>query len=208
MKIARSIYPIVVALAAAVLGNLAQAQAVNLQFVPIGNPGNANDTTGYGGVSYTFYIAKYTVTLSQYTAFLNAVAKTDTYSLYDPSLATDLNIAGISRSGASGGYSYSVIGDGNRPVTYISWLDAARFVNWLNNGCRFHRAGCLHAQRRHDQRPGDKERRCDVLDPERERMVQGGLLRSQLWRIGRGRLLAVCDAEQQHAGERGGEQSE
>jgi len=27
-----------------------------------------------------------------------------------------------------------VIGDGNRPVTYVSWYDAARFSNWLQNG--------------------------------------------------------------------------
>jgi formylglycine-generating enzyme required for sulfatase activity len=27
-----------------------------------------------------------------------------------------------------------VIGDGNRPVTYVSWYDAARFSNWLSNG--------------------------------------------------------------------------
>jgi hypothetical protein len=27
-----------------------------------------------------------------------------------------------------------VIGDGNRPVTYVSWFDAARFANWMNNG--------------------------------------------------------------------------
>jgi formylglycine-generating enzyme required for sulfatase activity len=49
-------------------------------------------------------------------------------------MATDLNIAGISRTGASGSYSYSVIGSPNKPVTYVSWGDAARFANWLHNG--------------------------------------------------------------------------
>jgi sulfatase modifying factor 1 len=62
------------------------------------------------------------------------VAATDTYSLYNTSMATNLNIAGISRTGASGSYSYSVIGSANHPVTYVSWGDAARFSNWLNNG--------------------------------------------------------------------------
>ena len=85
-------------------------------------------------MSYTYAIGTYEVTLLQYTAFLNAVGATDTNALYNPSMETDLNIAGISRSGASGSFAYSVIGDGNRPVTYVSWFDAARFTNWLHNG--------------------------------------------------------------------------
>jgi len=47
---------------------------------------------------------------------------------------TDLNVAGISRSGSTGSYVYSVIGDGDRPVTYVSWFDAARMANWMQNG--------------------------------------------------------------------------
>jgi formylglycine-generating enzyme required for sulfatase activity len=78
------------------------------------------------------------VTIGQYTAFLNAVAATDTYSLYNAGVAFDLSVAGISRTGASGSYSYSVINNGgnsgNRPITYVSWFDAARFANWMTNG--------------------------------------------------------------------------
>ena len=48
-------------------------------------------------------------------------------------MATDLNIAGIAQSGVSPNYSYSVIGSANKPVTYVSWGDAARFANWLHN---------------------------------------------------------------------------
>ena len=40
-------------------------------------------TTGYGSVPYTFQMGKYDVTTGQYTAFLNAVAKTDPYGLYN-----------------------------------------------------------------------------------------------------------------------------
>ena len=47
---------------------------------------------------------------------------------------TILNIAGILRSGVQGGFTYSVIGDGQKPVTHVSWFDAARFTNWLSNG--------------------------------------------------------------------------
>ena len=132
---------------AALLGSLAvSTHAVTIDMVPVGNPGNANDpATGnlYGGVAYDYQIGKYDVTIGQYTEFLNAVAKTDTYSLYNAYMGTDQNSRGISRTGVSGSYSYSVIGpDGvvkrqsgpNRPITFVSWFDSARFANWLANG--------------------------------------------------------------------------
>jgi formylglycine-generating enzyme required for sulfatase activity len=121
----------------AMLCTAATASALTIDTVTIGDPGNPNDPlTGglYGGVSYTYAIGKYEVTLNQYREFLEAVAVTDTYGLYHPSMGTNLNIAGISRGGSPGSYAYSVIGDGNRPVTYVSWYDAARFSNWLSNG--------------------------------------------------------------------------
>ena len=115
----------------------AAASTIPMATVTVGNAGNAADTnTGslYGAVGYNYNIATDDVTLTQYTAFLNSVAATDTYGLYNTSLATDGNVAGISRSGLSGSYSYPVIGDGQRPVTYVSWYDAVRFVNWLGTG--------------------------------------------------------------------------
>jgi sulfatase modifying factor 1 len=125
---------IIAALFAVVLASLNAHATITIDTVTVGNPGNANDSTGFGAVSYTYNIGTYEVSLLQYATFLNAVAATDTYSLWDPNMATDLNVAGISRSGSSGSYTYSVIGDGNRPVTYVSWFDAARFTNWLGNG--------------------------------------------------------------------------
>lgn len=113
------------------------AAAINISYVPIGNPGNAADpATGslYGAVAYDYQIAKNETTITEYAAFLNAVAKTDTYGLYATSMQTDGNIAGIQRIGTSGSYSYTVLGSGNRPITYVSWFDAARFANWLHNG--------------------------------------------------------------------------
>ena len=105
----------------------------------MGDPGNQADTrtgarSGYGDVAAAFKIGTYEVTTQQYTDFLNAVADTDTYGLYNTSMATSPNSDQILRSGSSGSYTYSVIGSGNRPVTYVSWFDAARFANWMHNG--------------------------------------------------------------------------
>ncbi len=110
--------------------------AITIPTVPVGDLGNPNDpATGslYGGVSTGYNIGKTEVTVGQYTAFLNAVASTDTYSLYNPSMASDANIAGIAQTCTSG-CTYSVIGSANQPVTYVNWGDAARFANWLHNG--------------------------------------------------------------------------
>jgi formylglycine-generating enzyme required for sulfatase activity len=132
----QTLMPFVAALFAAFLSvsRLHAQPLVNIETVMVGDPGNAADTTGCGAVADVFNIGKYEVTIEQYTAFLNAVAATDPYSLYNPRMATDLNIAGITQHGSSGGFSYSVIGSGNRPITYVSWFDAARFANWMHNG--------------------------------------------------------------------------
>ena len=120
--------------AAFILNSNLQAALITIDTVSVGNAGNAADTTGYGAVGYEFNIGKYEVTIGQYTSFLNAVAAIDTYSLYNPNMATDLNIAGITQAGSSGSFAYSVIGSGNRPISYVSWFDAARFANWMQNG--------------------------------------------------------------------------
>lgn len=112
-----------------------RAAVISYETVSVGDAGNPNDSTGYGGVADEYRIGRYDVTIGQYTAFLNATAKTDTYGLYNTSMATNLNIAGIARTGSSGTYTYGVIGgSANRPITYVSWFDAARFANWMHNG--------------------------------------------------------------------------
>ena len=121
----------------------AVAGTVDYTMVTVGNPSNANDTGGgeIGAVNYSYQIGKYDVTIGQYTAFLNAADPngTNPNGLYDSLMGTDLNIAGISyAAGASAGSKYSVMANsgnsGNRPITYVSWFDAARFANWMTNG--------------------------------------------------------------------------
>ena len=100
----------------------------------MGDAGNPNDHhTGYGGVSYGYHIGTYEVTNSQYAAFLNGTAKTDTHGLYDTRMGS--YHGGITRTGRSGSYTYSVkAGMGDKPVNYVSFWDAARFTNWLTSG--------------------------------------------------------------------------
>jgi MYXO-CTERM domain-containing protein len=122
---------------------------MDMPLVAVGNAGNAGeqsrlayygDETFYGGVDYTYRIGKFEATAGQYTEFLNAVAATDTYGLYNIYMwEPDPNDGDfgckIARSGSSGNYTYSVAADwADRPVNYVSWGDAARFANWLTNG--------------------------------------------------------------------------
>ena len=123
-------------LLAAVLLAVSSASAmINIDTVFVGDAGNVNDTANpYGGVAYDYHIGTYEVTNSQYTAFLNATAATDTHSLYNSSMSSSTH-SGITRAGSGGSYTYSVkSGFGNKPVNYVSFWDAARFTNWLTSG--------------------------------------------------------------------------
>ena len=75
-----------------------------IDFVGIGNPGNPNDTTGYGGVPYDYRIGKYTISQNQIDA------------------ATRNGLQNVT----SGPWS------GDQPAANISWYEAAAYVNWLN----------------------------------------------------------------------------
>ena len=85
---------------------------MDMPFVAVGNADNVPDTevmtlggtTGYGSVGYGYWIGKFEVTTGQYTEFLNAVAATDTYGLYNTSMWTAIEANKISRSGESGAY--------------------------------------------------------------------------------------------------------
>ncbi len=151
-------------LAAAIVVWPVIAQAtVTIDLVPVGNPGNSGEVSGpsaggsseskpdrvCGAVDYSYQIGEFEITTGQYLEFLNAVAKTDTYSLFHPAMTYDFyNLYGhddwgcnIIQSGTSGNFTYTapaVVGSQadwlNRPVNNIDWGDAARFCNWMTNG--------------------------------------------------------------------------
>ena len=162
----RKIVACLAVVALALSTTLAHAQVSNvfnmpdgeasLSFVTVGNPGNAPDpNTGYGAVGYTYDIGQCDVTIGQYCQFLNAVAATDTYGLYNSAMSGGYPV-GIVRRGLSGSYTYSVSRSGfgwesyasdypglypsalaaanDAPVFDVTWGDAARFCNWLQNG--------------------------------------------------------------------------
>ena len=114
--------------------------AVTFDWAYVGNAGNAADpSTGRGSVNYGFAISRTEVTNAEYAEFLNTVAADDAFGGVDPTLYNNLmgsaSLGGITRSGSPGTYSYSVRPNmANKPVAYVSFFDAMRFVNWLHNG--------------------------------------------------------------------------
>jgi sulfatase modifying factor 1 len=123
--------PFITLAATAVLISSASASTTTMEWVTVGNPGNAADTTGYGAVSYAYNIGKYEVTNAQYGEFLNAKGQSNSNGIYNANMAS----FGITQSGTSGSFTYNLTGAlANKPVVYVSWYDAARFANWLLNG--------------------------------------------------------------------------
>lgn len=128
--------------------------AITIPTVPIGNPGNPADTrylsyldfyhpNGVGAVAYSYRIGQTEVTNAQYTEFLNAVAASDPYGLYDTDMGDDTYpYSNIIRSGSPGSFTYLVKPPAlsgayrydDKPVVLVDWGDALRFANWMHNG--------------------------------------------------------------------------
>jgi formylglycine-generating enzyme len=135
-------------LSALILATASLAQAVTIDLVPVGNPGNTQDIQPngiFGRVTTSYQIGETEVTNAQYVDFLNAKAATDPYELYNTGM-TQFE-GGIIRATTANGYTYSIkpavagAGPGgtdytyaDKPVVYVSWYDAIRFANWMNNG--------------------------------------------------------------------------
>jgi formylglycine-generating enzyme required for sulfatase activity len=123
------------------LSSMAFAETLNVgffsaDFSDVGNAGNAADSLdhigyrgsiGYGAVSYNYKIAKYETTVAQYVTFLNSVGSAvDQYGLYNPNSGI-LNNNGTYSAGTGRG-------SANKPITYVSYYDAVRYINWIANG--------------------------------------------------------------------------
>jgi formylglycine-generating enzyme required for sulfatase activity len=118
---------------------------VNIDWVPVGHPGNAPDTvvmttdgtSGYGAVPYSYNIGKYDVTNSQYAEFLNTkdASGANLLRLWNSDMGEPAS-GGISFNGLNpaGSRYVLVAGRQKHPVNYVTWYDAVRFANWLNNG--------------------------------------------------------------------------
>lgn len=93
----------------------------DIEFVAIGSPGNSGDPTGspsmVGAVNYPYRIAKYEI----------------------PQDAIDKANAASKASGSSLNITTNELEspEPNDPATYISWEEAAQFVNWLNTSCGY-----------------------------------------------------------------------
>jgi hypothetical protein len=92
------------------------ANTFDINFATIGNAGNADDNTGYGGVGYTYRMGVNEVSRGMIDAY-NALSGVPLLTMSD-----------MTSYGGNGV---------NRPATGISWNEAARFVNWLNTSKGF-----------------------------------------------------------------------
>ncbi len=111
-----------------------RAWGVRIQWENITAPNNPSDFTGHGSVSYDYRIGTFEVTNFEYTEFLNATAASDPNQLYNPSMGSS-SYGGIVRVGDENNYSYLTrLRMADLPVNYVSYFDALRFVNWLENG--------------------------------------------------------------------------
>lgn len=98
-----------------------------IEFVNIPASPSLSDANGFGGVAYAYNISIYTITNAQYAQFLSAIASNDTYGTYIVNMTTNI------RGGINANFTPKN-NMGNKPVNYINWFMAARFVNWLHNG--------------------------------------------------------------------------
>ena len=102
------------------------ASAITIDTVLVGDAANTADSTGYGAVGYDYHIGTYEVTNSQYAAFLNAKAKTDTHALYNTEMSSS-SLGGITRSGAGtvgAPYNYTVKANFAAPSSLLPFIAA------------------------------------------------------------------------------------
>ncbi|MBW2236830.1 MAG: SUMF1/EgtB/PvdO family nonheme iron enzyme [Deltaproteobacteria bacterium] len=130
---------VLTAVCAVLLG--APASAVTIDWVTVGDPGNACDVQFnrcFGAVARTYRVSKTEVTNTQYVEFLNAADPTgaNMLALYSASMGSDATFGGINFVGGNPNGSKYVVKSGfaSKPVNYVSVYDSFRFANWLHNG--------------------------------------------------------------------------
>jgi formylglycine-generating enzyme required for sulfatase activity len=138
------------------LGKSHAKPLVTIETVPVRNPHNSKDKeTGYGAVAHEFAMGKFDVTVAQYAAFLNAKADVPPNKVIEELWCIEMSGVNkrnkpekpgplITRTGsgtAADPYKYEVAvsaewgkRSGDRPICWVTWFDAARFANWINNG--------------------------------------------------------------------------
>ena len=113
-------------------------------FVVVDDTGNANDSTGYGGVNYRYRVSSTQITVGDWVAFLNAVDPNNTLG-FDPIAAGCGNpfcFATYSHSGSTwsvvafseDGMNMSASQTANLPIDWLSLNMVARYMNWLATG--------------------------------------------------------------------------
>lgn len=109
-------------------------------WVTVGHPGNAaysgpdvnGQTAGRGSVPYSFRISRLELTTAQWMEFANVMA-----ALGEPYRIGEGPVGGYERNFSGSGPRYVLRpfeGAAMRPVTGITWHNAARYCNWLQNG--------------------------------------------------------------------------
>lgn len=128
------------------------SSTLDMSFVSVANPNNVSDNgtlylyedeaylpieiPNLGKVNKNYRIGRYEITNDQYITFLNAVATLDDRNLFKEEM-TSSDVGGITRigNGSDSPYEYSAKTNmGDKPVTFVDYLSAVRFINWLHHG--------------------------------------------------------------------------
>ena len=108
---------------------------ISMAFVTVGDANNDSCNNYLGAVQESYRLGRKNVTAKEYCAFLNAVATKDPFGLYDERMFSDATVHAIIRVEQGEAFYYFVVsGQEESPIVYVSWLSAARFCNWLQNG--------------------------------------------------------------------------